>query len=210
MRLVNCELTDPDDPPGVYGVIVHDEAGTHRSADDLGPDAELVRQAVACQVRADDPSALTTSTAAPANVLVALRETGEARDVLKRLGVEVPRNGGAQPRAAAPHDLGLAYGDLGGPGADEAYSEAVTAHRAVLDLLDGGSDPGWYATVLRDLGDAQSLITMLIVLGRAGVPAARNAGGGGAGRWRGARREGVRRRGARGGGQAWRRAGSLA
>ncbi|KUL54707.1 hypothetical protein ADL30_15295 [Streptomyces sp. NRRL S-1521] len=43
----------------------------------------------------------------------------------------------------------------------------MTAHRAVLDLLDGESAPGWHATVLRDLGDAQSLIAMLVVLGRA-------------------------------------------
>ncbi|THC53395.1 MULTISPECIES: hypothetical protein [unclassified Streptomyces] len=50
---MSCEPADPDDPPGVYGVIVHDEAGTHRSADDLGADAELFRQAVACQVLAD-------------------------------------------------------------------------------------------------------------------------------------------------------------
>ncbi|KUL54706.1 hypothetical protein ADL30_15290 [Streptomyces sp. NRRL S-1521] len=54
--------------------------------------------------------------AASANVPVALRGTVEARDVLKRLGVEIPRSGGAQPRAAAPHDLGLAYGDWAASG----------------------------------------------------------------------------------------------
>ncbi|WP_369217093.1 tetratricopeptide repeat protein, partial [Streptomyces flavofungini] len=190
------ELTDPDDAPGVYGVIVHDEAETYRSAGDLGRAAELFRQAVAFQERADNPSALTTSMAALAGVLVSLREPVEAREVLKRLGIEIPKIDGPQPRAVALHNLGLAYEDLGGLGVDEAYADAVTAHRAVLDLLDGESDPGWYATVLRDLGDAyaaqdllslahasyeeavrytrrigggrsHSLITMLIVLGRA-------------------------------------------
>ncbi|MEV0121122.1 tetratricopeptide repeat protein [Streptomyces sp. NPDC050703] len=190
------ELTDPDDAPGVYGVILHDEAETHRSTGDLGRAVGLFRQAVAYQERAGNPSALTTSMAALANVLVAKRETVEARDVLKRLGVEIPKIGAVQPRAVALHNLGLAYEDLGSLGVDEAYSEAVTAHRAVLDLLDGESDPGWYATVLRDLGDAyaaqdlltlahasyeeavrytrrigggrsNSLVTMLIVLGRA-------------------------------------------
>ncbi|MEV5979807.1 hypothetical protein [Streptomyces sp. NPDC052114] len=155
------DLTDPEESPGVYGVILHDIADTYRDAHDLKEAAEHFRQSVSYKKRAGNPSDLATTMTALANTLVTMRETGEAREVLGELAAEVPDIEDVERRAAVLHNMALTYEELGDRGVEGAYAEGVAACQAVLRLVDGESDPGWYATVLKDMGDgydAQDLL----------------------------------------------------
>lgn len=154
-------LTDPQESPGVYGIILHDIADTYRDARDLKESVEYFRQAVSYKQQADNPSDLATTMTALANTLVALGERTEARDVLEQLAAEVPKIGDAERRAAVLHNMALTHEELGRMGVEGAYADAVAGYQAVLALVDGDSDPGWYASVLKDMGDvydAQDLL----------------------------------------------------
>ncbi|MGW0530974.1 tetratricopeptide repeat protein [Streptomyces sp. NPDC003032] len=198
------DLADPEASPGVYGVILHDIADTYRDAHDIKEAVEHFRQAVSYKERADNPSDLATTMTALANTLASLGEPTEARDVLERLAEEVPKIADTERRAAVLHNMGLTYEELGRLGLDGAYADGVAAYQAVLALIDGDVDPGWYATVLKDIGDAYesqemlpqahasyeeavrytrriedtpaSLITVLIALGRTARRLARREG----------------------------------
>ncbi|MFJ2773578.1 tetratricopeptide repeat protein [Streptomyces sp. NPDC087300] len=148
------DLTDPEESPGVYGVILHDIADTYRDARDLKEAVEHFRQAVAYKQRADNPSDLATTMTALANTLVSIGEHTEARDVLERLLAEAPKIGDAERQAAVLHNVGLTYEELGNLGVAGAYDDGIATYRAALVLIDGDGDPGWYATVLKDIGDA--------------------------------------------------------
>lgn len=147
-------LTDPEESPGVYGIILHDIADTYRDADDLEEAVEYFRQAVSYKQQADNPSDLATTMTALANTLAALGERSEARDVLERLAGEVPKIPDTERRAAVLHNMALTYEELGRAGVEGAYADGVATCQAVLALVDGESDPGWYASVLKDMGDA--------------------------------------------------------
>ncbi|MEU7584350.1 tetratricopeptide repeat protein [Streptomyces sp. NPDC041068] len=155
------DLTDPQDSPGVYGVILHDIADTYRDAHDFKEAVEHFRQAVSYKKRADNPSDLATTMTALANTLVAMREGAEAWEVLDDLAHEVPKITDVERRAAVLHNMALTYEELGNLGLEGAYAEGVAVCQAVLALVDGESDPGWYATVLKDLGDAYEAQEML-------------------------------------------------
>ncbi|WP_141753915.1 tetratricopeptide repeat protein [Streptomyces luteocolor] len=155
------DLTDPEESPGVYGVILHDIADTYRDAHDLKEAAEHFRQSVSYKKRADNPSDLATTMTALANTLVTMRETAEAREVLEELAVEVPHIGDVERRAAVLHNMALTYEELGNLGLEGAYAQGAAACQLVLGLVDGEADPGWYATVLKDLGDAYDAQDML-------------------------------------------------
>ncbi|MGV9880508.1 tetratricopeptide repeat protein [Streptomyces sp. NPDC003006] len=155
------DLADPEASPGVYGVILHDIADTYRDAHDLKEAVEHFRQAVSYKERADNPSDLATTMTALANTLASMGEPTEARDVLERLAEEVPKIADTERRAAVLHNMGLTYEELGRLGLDGAYADGVAAYQAVLALIDGDADPGWYATVLKDIGDAYESQEML-------------------------------------------------
>ncbi|MFE0175315.1 tetratricopeptide repeat protein [Streptomyces sp. NPDC059002] len=148
------DLTNPEDSPGVYGVILHDIADTYRDARDLKEAVEHFRQAVSYKRRADNPSDLATTMTALANTLVSMGEPVEARDVLERLVALASSITDVERRGAVLHNVGLTYEELGNLGIEGAYEESVAAYRTVLTLIDGEADPGWYATVLKDIGDA--------------------------------------------------------
>nr|WP_237527675.1 MULTISPECIES: tetratricopeptide repeat protein [unclassified Streptomyces] len=154
-------LTDPEESPGVYGIILHDIADTYRDAHDLKEAVEHFRQAVSYKQQADNPSDLATTMTALANTLVAMGERTEAREVLEQLAAEVPKIGDTERRAAVLHNMALTYEELGRMGVERAYADAVSACRAVLALIDGASDPGWYASVLKDMGDVYDAQDML-------------------------------------------------
>ncbi|WP_306334991.1 tetratricopeptide repeat protein [Streptomyces sp. KL118A] len=154
-------LTDPEESPGVYGIILHDIADTYRDARDLKEAVEYFRQAVSYKQQADNPSDLATTMTALANTLVAMGERTEARDVLERLTGEVPKIGDTERRAAVLHNMALTHEELGRMGVEGAYADAVAACQAVLALVDGDSDPGWYASVLKDMGDVYDAQDML-------------------------------------------------
>ncbi|QES43180.1 hypothetical protein DEJ49_21290 [Streptomyces venezuelae] len=154
-------LTDPEESPGVYGIILHDIADTYRDAHDLKEAVEHFRQAVSYKQQADNPSDLATTMTALANTLVSMGERTEARDVLEQLSAEVPKIGNTERRAAVLHNMALTYEELGRMGVERAYADAVSACRAVLALIDGASDPGWYASVLKDMGDVYDAQDML-------------------------------------------------
>ncbi|MFK4067638.1 tetratricopeptide repeat protein [Streptomyces sp. NPDC029674] len=147
-------LTDPEESPGVYGIILHDIADTYRDARDYKEAVEHFRQAVSYKQQADNPGDLATTMTALANTLVAMGERTEARDVLERLGAEVPKIPDTERRAAVLHNMALTYEELGRLGVEGAYADGVAACQAVLALVDGETDPGWYASVLKDMGDA--------------------------------------------------------
>ncbi|MGW2230007.1 tetratricopeptide repeat protein [Streptomyces formicae] len=148
------DLTHPEESPGVYGVILHDIADTYRDARDLKEAVEYFRQAVSYKLRADNPSDLATTMTALANTLVSMGEPTEARDVLEQLLAEVPKIEEGERRAAVLHNIGLTYEELGNLGVEGAYQDGIAAYREVLELIDGEADPGWYASVLKDIGDA--------------------------------------------------------
>ncbi|WPO72149.1 tetratricopeptide repeat protein [Streptomyces sp. KN37] len=155
------DLTDPETSPGVYGVILHDIADTYRDAQDFKEAAEHFRQAVSYKERADNPGDLATTMTALANTLASMGEAAEAREVLERLAGQVPKIADTGRRAAVLHNMGLSHEELGRLGLEGAYADAVAAYQAVLALIDGESDPGWYATVLKDIGDAYASQEML-------------------------------------------------
>ncbi|MEV7195308.1 tetratricopeptide repeat protein [Streptomyces sp. NPDC093510] len=147
-------LTDPEESPGVYGIILHDIADTYRDAHELKEAVEHFRQAVSYKQQADNPGDLATTMTALANTLVALGERSEARDVLEQLTGEAPKIADTERRAAVLHNMALTYEELGRLGVEGAYADGVAACKAVLALVDGETDPGWYASVLKDMGDA--------------------------------------------------------
>ncbi|QEU92598.1 tetratricopeptide repeat protein [Streptomyces kanamyceticus] len=156
------DLTDPEESPGVYGVVLHDIADTYRDARDLKEAVEYFRQAESYKRRANNPSDLATTMTALANTLLAMGEPTESRDVLERLLVETPKIEDLERQAAVLHNVALTYEELGRMGMEGAYQDAVASYRAVLDLVDGEADPGWYATVLKDIGDAYEAQELLV------------------------------------------------
>lgn len=150
------DLTNPEESPGLYGVVLHDIADTYRDAGDLKEAVEYFQQAVSYKKRADNPSDLATTMTALANTLVSIGELTEAREVLEELLGVVPDidNDEEGRRAAVLHNVGLIYRELGKLDVEGAYQDGIAAYRKVLDLIDGEADPGWYASVLKDIGDA--------------------------------------------------------
>ncbi len=59
-------------------------------------------------------------------------------------------------RAIRLQELGRAYEELGGRKQPGAYGEALTAYTAALELVDAETDPGFYGTVLQDIGDVHT------------------------------------------------------
>jgi len=59
-------------------------------------------------------------------------------------------------RAIRLQELGRAYEELGSRKQPGAYGDALTAYTAALELVDPDTDPGFYGTVLQDIGDVHA------------------------------------------------------
>jgi tetratricopeptide (TPR) repeat protein len=58
--------------------------------------------------------------------------------------------------SAELQELGRAYEELGGRKQQGAYGEALIAYTAALELVDAETDPGFYGTLLQDIGDVHT------------------------------------------------------
>lgn len=150
------DLTDRDETPGFYGVILHDIADLHMAAGDVHEAAAYFRESIGYKEKADDPGDLATTMIALGDCLIGCGERTEARAVLDQTKELLAQNTGtieSARRAVRLHSLGQSYRVLGGRGQEGAYIEALTVYQAALGLIDAEADPGPYAAVLEDIGD---------------------------------------------------------
>jgi tetratricopeptide (TPR) repeat protein len=149
-------LIDRDKDPGVYGLVLHDIGDVHAAAGEFREAAASYRDAVKYRRLADDPADLAATLVALGTSLIRSDEPTEARSSLDQAKELLAGNGGRierRLRAIRLQELGRAYEELAGRKQDGAYGEALTAYTAALQLVDAQSDPGFYGTVLQDIGD---------------------------------------------------------
>jgi tetratricopeptide (TPR) repeat protein len=152
-------LIDREKEPGAYGVVLRDIADVHTAAGHLQEAAASYRDAVKYKLLADDPGDLASTLLALGTCLIHSDEPTEARSTLDQVKELLSREGSKierRLRAIRFQELGRAYEELGGRNQEGAYSEALTAYTAALELVDAETDPGFYGTVLQDLGDVHS------------------------------------------------------
>jgi tetratricopeptide (TPR) repeat protein len=152
-------LIDRDKDPAVYGRVLHDMGEVHAAAGDFREAAASYRDAVKYRRLADDPGDLAATLVALGTCLIRSDEPTEARssldqakEVLAREGSRIER----RLRAIRLQELGRAYEELGGRKQQGAYDEALSGYTAALELVDAQADPGFYGTVLQDIGDVHS------------------------------------------------------
>jgi tetratricopeptide (TPR) repeat protein len=152
-------LIDRDKDPAVYGLVLHDMGEVHAAAGDFREAAASYRDAVKYRRLADDPGDLAATLVALGTCLIRSDEPTEARssldqakEVLAREGSRIER----RLRAIRLQELGRAYEELGGRKQQGAYDEALSGYTAALELVDAQADPGFYGTVLQDIGDVHS------------------------------------------------------
>jgi tetratricopeptide (TPR) repeat protein len=131
------ELVDREKDPGLYGMVLHEIADVHTAAGDLQAAAASYRDAVKYK-RLEPTEARST--------------LDQAKELLSKEGSKIER----RLRAIRLQELGRAYEELGGRKQPGAYGEALTAYTAALELADAETDPGFYGTVLQDIGDVQT------------------------------------------------------
>lgn len=149
-------LIDRDKDPGVYGLVLHDIGDVHAAAGDLHQAAASYRDAVKYKRLADDPGDLASTLVALGTCLIHSDEPTEARSSLDQAKELLAREGSRierRLRAIRLQELGRAYEELGGRKQRGAYGDALTAYTAALELVDAETDPGFYGTVLQDIGD---------------------------------------------------------
>ena len=149
-------LIDRDKDPGLYGLVLHDIGDVHAAAGEFREAAASYRDAVKYKRLADDPGDLAATLVALGICLVRSDEPTEARsslDQAKELLATEGRRIERRLRAIRLQELGRAYEELGGRKQDGAYGEALTAYTGALELVDAQADPGFYGTVLQDIGD---------------------------------------------------------
>lgn len=144
-------LLDPENEPGTYGVVLHDIADVYKA---MGEDLKAIdtyQEAVQYKQRGNDPGDLATTLAALGDLLIDRGELTQARTVLDEAKRALSQESTVD--AVSLHSLGQAYERLGRMGSQDAYAEALTVYNLALRLLDADTDPGSYATVMRDVGD---------------------------------------------------------
>lgn len=152
-------LIDREKEPGVYGVVLHDIADVHAAAGDLQEATASYRDAVKYKLLADDPGDLASTLVALGSCLIQSDEPTEARSVLDQAKELLSEEGSGiehRVRAIRFQELGRAYEELGGRNQRGAYGEALAAYTAALGLVDADTDPGFYGTVLQDIGDVHT------------------------------------------------------
>lgn len=152
------ELTDGDERPGTYGVILHDIAEVHEIAGRVDDALDHYRRAAAFKRRGDNPADLGITLADLASCLIdhgdlceALTILDEASEVLSRPGVDLS----TRSRATRIYELGRLYERLGGRDEDVGYERALSSYRWALELVNRNAEPRSYGAVLRSIGDVQ-------------------------------------------------------
>lgn len=142
-------LVDARTTPGFYGVVLHDIADTYEKKGDIQQAIAKYQESVEYKRMGDSPEDLATTLLAFADLLSESGDLTKARSILDEAKPILAK----EARAARIHRLGAAYENLGQEGQEDAYAEALEAYQAVVGLVDADTDPGSYATVLRDIGD---------------------------------------------------------
>jgi tetratricopeptide (TPR) repeat protein len=153
------ELVDRGKDPGLYGMILHETADVHTAAGDLQAAAASYRDAAKYKRLVGDPGDLAPTLVALATCLIRADEPTEARSVLGQAKELLSKEGSRidrRLRAIRLQELGRAYEQLGGQKQPGDYGEALTAYTAALELVDAEADPGFYGTLLQDIGDVHS------------------------------------------------------
>ncbi len=150
-----ANLVDRDSDPGFYGVIMHDIGDTHLAAGDLAEAVTAYRDAVTHKLKRvpAHPGDLATTMLALSDCLIESGELAEAKPMLGQVKDLLPQIDEPGQRASRLHRVGAAFERLAAKGQPEAYSDALSAYRDALRLLDPALDPATYATVLNDMGD---------------------------------------------------------
>ncbi|MDP4510289.1 tetratricopeptide repeat protein [Nonomuraea turcica] len=149
------DLTDPEQSPGIYGLILHDIASTHEAAGDLKAAVTHYEQSVEYKRRSDNRDDLISTMIAFGDCLMAGRNLAQARTILDQARDELASLTGPS-QAVMLHSLGQSYESLGKLGVRDAYPDALGLYQAALGLVSPDSDPRSYATVLTDIADVQS------------------------------------------------------
>jgi tetratricopeptide (TPR) repeat protein len=147
------ELIDPAESPGFYGVVLHDIAEAHKTRGDVREATERYRESVKHKLLAENSIDLCRTLIAFGDFLVDRSELTEARTILDQARDLLAKEAASRPRAVLIHRLGQVYEQLGNEDQEGAYTEAIKAYELALGLVDATTDPGSYATVLRDIGD---------------------------------------------------------
>jgi tetratricopeptide (TPR) repeat protein len=150
------ELVDRDKDPGLYGMILHELADVHTVTGDLQAAAASYRDAAKYKRLVGDPGDLAPTLVALGTCLIRADEPTEARSTLDQAKELLSKEGSMierRLRAIRLQELGRAYEELGGRKQPGAYGEALTAYTAAVELVDAETDPGFYGTVLQDIGD---------------------------------------------------------
>src|SRR5215204_3195469 len=166
------ELVDREKDPGLYGMVLHEIADVETAAGDLQAAAVSYRDAAKYKRLVGDPGDLAPTLVALGTCLIHADEPTEARSTLDQAKELLSKEGSKierRLRAIRLQELGRAYEELGGRKQPGAYGEALTAYTAALELVDAETDPGFYGTVLQDIGDVDAsdrLPLALVSLGR--------------------------------------------
>ena len=153
------ELVDREKDPGLYGMVLHEIADVHTAVGDLQAAAVSYRDAAKYKRLVGDPGDLAPTLVALGTCLIHADEPIEARSTLDQAKELLSNEGNRierRLRAIRLQELGRAYEELGGRKQPAAYGEALTAYTAALELVDAETDPGFYGTVLQDIGDVHT------------------------------------------------------
>ncbi|MFC5138500.1 hypothetical protein ACFPK1_09685 [Actinomycetospora rhizophila] len=155
------ELTDVDEHPATYGVVLHDIALVHESSGRVSEAADLYRRSAAAKRIGSAPDDLQITLSALATCLIDAGEVGEAHTVadealelLGRPGLDLDRS----RRADRAYRLGLLYERLGEHGARGADRQALETFEWALSLLDEQASPGYCGRILRAVARMQVLL----------------------------------------------------
>jgi len=138
---------------------LHEIADVHTAAGDLQAATASYRDAAKYKLLADDPGDLAATLVALGTCLIHTDEPTEARSTLDQAKELLSREGSKierRLRAIRLHELGRAFEELGGRKQQGAYGEALAAYTAALELVDAKTDPGFYGTLLQDIGDVHT------------------------------------------------------
>ncbi|MEJ2859928.1 hypothetical protein [Actinomycetospora flava] len=154
-------LTDADERPVTYGVLLHDIAQVHESSGRVLEAADLYRRSAAAKRTGAAPEDLQITLTSLAKCLLRAGEieeahvvADEAAELLSRPGMDLSRS----RRADRVYRLGLLYEQLGDQGAVGAYRQALETFEWALTLIDEQARPGTCGGVLRAAARMQVLL----------------------------------------------------
>jgi tetratricopeptide (TPR) repeat protein len=126
------ELVDREKDPGLYGMVLHEIADVHTAAGDLQAAAASYRDAAKYKRLVDDPGDLAPTLVALGTCLIQADEPTEARSTLDQAKELLSKEGSKIERRLRAIRL------------------------QALELVGVETDPGFYGTVLQDIGDVHT------------------------------------------------------